>query len=93
MNSLWLAVATTCLRKDWFGYAVFLGVGIVGYPDLSVLLIVGCLAVLAIVAAVRIIVTYFHIRHRIEEIPGDLRAEQAGDLSRFCDVHIRGVFG
>ncbi len=93
MKSLWLAVAMTCLRKDWFGYAVFLGMGIVGYPQFSVLLVVGCVAVVAIVAFVRISVTYLHIKRRIDEIPADRRTHETGDLAKFCGAYIRGVFG
>ncbi len=93
MSSLWLAVAWTCLRKDSIGYAFFLVIGIVGYPSFSIQLILLCLAVLASVAAVRIALTYLYVRGRIDAIPEGRRISEAGDLMKFCDAHIRGVFG
>lgn len=93
MSSLWLAVAWTCLRKDWFGYAFFLVIGIVGYPSFSIQLVVLCLVVLAAIAVVRIALTYLYVRGRIGAIPADRRVNETRDLAKFCDANIRGVFG
>lgn len=93
MGSLWLAVAWTCLRKDWFGYAVFLVMGVVTYPSFSIELVMLCVAVLASIAAVRVAATYLHVKGKINAVPVDRRADETGDLAKFCDAHIRGVFG
>jgi len=93
MNSLWVAVALTCMRKDWFGYAVFLGMGVVTYPSFSITLVLLCLAVLTIVAAVRIALTYLHVRSKLNEVAVDQRVSDTSGVAKFCDAHIRGVFG
>jgi hypothetical protein len=92
-TSLWMIVAGTCARKDWAGYIAFLGFGVVGYPSFSALLVLGCIAVLLIVALLRVACTYFYIRQKLERLHLRQPANEAENLEKYCDTHIRGIFG
>jgi hypothetical protein len=93
MKGLWSAVVLTCLRKDWLGYAAFLGVGVFAYPNPSLLLALACLAFFAAIFAVRALLTYLHIKGKISGLSSRSESNEVSDLSAFCNTHITGIFG